>query len=216
MLANGELTAEVVRNIGAASQHLRYKAAVAELKTLLSSQTDEQVYQQWFENHPWIFGTHYVGRLDLRRIGLHEISDMVMQTTDGYLDLVELKRPNLEVLRLDRSRQTYYFNADVAVAIAQCANYITKTEENRHQLAQVEGAFFLKPRARIIIGHDTGWDKQRRDALRTLNGSLHFIEVWTYDQLVAMAERMVALYESPPPEPKQQQTDSADDDNIPF
>jgi Domain of unknown function (DUF4263) len=122
-------------------------------------------------------------------------------------------------LRLDQSRHTYYFTADVSVAVAQCANYITKTEENRHQLAQVEGAFFLKPRARIVIGRSTGWDKQKRDALRTLNGSLHFIEVWTYDQLLAMAERMVGLYEIPSSQPSSDQQEPApteEDDNIPF
>ena len=197
LLNEGSLTKEALRNIGVASQHLRYKAAVAELRALLSKETDEAIYQRWFENHPWILGTNYLGRVDLRRIGLHEISDLVMRSTDGYLDLFELKRPNLEVLRLDQSRRNYYFTADVSAAIAQCANYVTKTEENRHQLAQVEGTFFLKPRARIIIGRSNGWDKLKLDALRTLNGSLHFIEVWTYDQLLAMAGQMVALYERP-------------------
>lgn len=219
MSADGALTTEVIRNIGAASQHLRYKAGISELTHLLGSQTDEHVYQKWFENHPWIFGTHYVGRFDLRRIGLHEISDLVMETTDGYLDLFELKGPNLDVLRLDKSRGNYFFTANVSAAIAQCANYISKTEENRHQLAQVEGALFLKPRARIVIGRSSGWDKQKRDALRMLNGSLHFIEVWTYDQLIAMAEQMVALYERPslPVAAEQEEpTRNAEDDDVPF
>lgn len=219
LLTDGDLTTEVVENIGVASQHLRYKAAISELSDLLGSETSEHVYQKWFENHPWIFGTHYVGRVDLRRIGLHEISDLVMQTTDGYLDLFELKRPDFDVLRLDKSRNIYFFTPDVSVAIAQCANYISKTEENRHQLAQVEGALFLKPRARIVIGRSSGWDKQKRDALRILNGSLHFIEVWTYDQLIAMAEQMVALYEHlslPVAAEQEEPPTNADDDDIPF
>jgi len=130
-----------------------------------------------------------------------------MQTTDGYLDLIELKRPDSPVLRQDASRNNYFFSGEVSQAIAQAAGYITTTEQNRHMLAQTENLFFLKPRARIVIGRTLDWDQKMNDALRILNGSLHFIEVWTYDHLLAMADQMVKLYEVEPP---------GQDDDIPF
>jgi|GEM_PF-6621983 len=197
LLTSGALTKESLQNIGAASQHLRYKTAVAELRQLLQTENDEKVYQKWFEAHPWICGTNYVGKVDIRRIGLHKITDLVMQTTDGYLDLFELKRPDAEVLREDPSHKNFYFSASVSSAISQCANYIVTTEANRYQLAQEEKALFLKPRARIIIGRSNTWDQPKHNVLRMLNGSLHFIEVWTYDQLLGMADQMVKLYETP-------------------
>jgi hypothetical protein len=220
LLSSGQLTKEVVENLGAASQHVRYKAAISELRELLDVVRSEKTYQRWFETHPWICGTNYVRRVDARRIGLREITDIVMETTDGYLDLFELKRPDLPVLRLDKSRNDYFLSAEASQAIAQAANYVVKTEENRHMLAQTEKLLFLKPRARIIIGRSSSWKKEHRDALRILNGSLHFIEVWTYDDLLAMADQMMRMYEDAA---DMRVTDAASqtepepqDDEIPF
>jgi hypothetical protein len=198
LLTSGHLTKEVLSNLGAVSQFLRHKSAVLELRNLLKTEKDERVYQNWFEKHPWICGTNYVARLDVRKIGLHEVTDIVMQTTEGYLDLFELKRPEFEVLRLNPNHKTYFFSTETSQAISQAANYISKTEENRYMLAQVEKAIFLKPRARIIIGRSSSWDKSKQDALRTLNATLHYIEVWTYDHVLAMAEQMVRLFEAAP------------------
>jgi Domain of unknown function (DUF4263) len=220
LLTSGRLTKETVANIGAASQHARYKTAVAELRKLLKVAEDEKVYQQWFEAHPWICGANYVRRTDVRRIGLHDITDIVMETTDGYLDLFELKRPDLPVLRLDKGRDIYFFSKEASQAIAQAANYVVKTEENRHMLAQTEKLFFLKPRARVVIGRSDSWQKAPRDALRILNGSLHFIEVWTYDDVLAMADQMMRMYEgaadaSSNDQATQNEPDVSNDD-IPF
>jgi len=195
LVSLGAISKEALENIGAATQQASYKAAVKELRQLIETEKDESVFQKWFEEHPWLLGTHYIEKVDNRTIGLHEVADIIMRTTDGYLDLFELKRPDKEVLRLDTSRKCYCFSADTSQAIAQAAHYIAKTEANRNQLAQEDNLLFLKPRARIIIGRSNTWDQKMRDALRILNGALHFIEIWTYDYLIAMAERMVKFYE---------------------
>ncbi len=220
LLTSGRLTKETVANIGAASQHARYKTAVAELRKLINAARGEKIYQEWFEAHPWICGTNYVGRVDFRRVGLHEITDIVMKTTDGYLDLFELKRPDLPVLRLDKGRNIYFFSKEASEAIAQAANYVVKTEENRHMLAQTEKLLFLKPRARVVIGRSDSWRKATRDALRILNASLHFIEVWTYDDLLAMADQLMRMYRGSADtrindQATQNEPDLPDDD-IPF
>jgi hypothetical protein len=215
LLASGHFTKALVANLGAASQHVRYKTAVAELRGLLGTEAVENIYQSWFEEHPWICGTNYVGRVDLRRIGLHEITDIVMETTDGYLDLIELKRPNCPVLRFNESRNLFYFSQDVSQAIAQAAVYITTTEANRHMLGQTEKLHFLKPRARIVIGRSHDWEQPTRDALRILNASLHFIEVWTYDDVLAMADQLVSLYEQAT-RASQARQERPDEDEIPF
>lgn len=215
LLASGHFTKALLASLGAASQHVRYKTAVAELRQLLETVTDEQTYQDWFEEHDWICGTNYVKRVELRRIGLHEITDIVMKSTDGYLDLIELKRPSSPVLVLDKGRNLFFFSRDVSQAVAQAAGYITKTEENRHLLAQTEKLVFLKPRARIVIGRSHNWEQEPRDALRVLNASLHFIEVWTYDDLLAMADQLVKLYETAT-RAKDVQPSVPVDEEIPF
>jgi hypothetical protein len=38
-------------------------------------------------------------------------------------------------------------------------------------------------------------DKAKKDALRTINASQHFIEIWTYDHLLAMVQQLIQHYE---------------------
>jgi Domain of unknown function (DUF4263) len=215
VLTSQRFTKALVENIGAAAQHVRYKTAVADLRRLLATEKREQAYQDWFEEHPWICGINYVGRVDIRRIGLHQITDVVMKTTDGYLDLIELKRPDSPVLRLDQDRNLFYFSTEASQSVAQAAAYVTTTEENRHMLGQTEKLLFLKPRARIVIGRSDTWKQPHRNALRILNASLHFIEVWTYDDILAMADQLVRLYERSE-EDSTHTHKSPDDSEIPF
>ena len=144
-----------------------------------------------------MLGTNYLPpNEEFRRITRDKTLDIPMETTDGYLDFFELKRADEDVLRFDQNRKVYFFAPHIAVAIAQCADYIKTIEDHRLQLAQ-DGFIFLKPRARIVGGRSTEWPPEKKNALQVLNHALHYIELWTYDQLVQMAERMVALYETP-------------------
>jgi hypothetical protein len=54
------------------------------------------------------------------------------------------------------------------------------TDENRHQLNNLEHMPFLKPRGRIIIGRSVNWPQKKLDSLRELNASLHYIELMTF------------------------------------
>ena len=196
LVEGGLVAEEVLTGLGVASQHFRHKKAIQELEALLDEGASELDCQQWFEGHPWVFGIEYVEHVSARRIGLHEITDVLLKTVDGYLDIFELKRPDTQVLNHDRSRDNYYFSQEVSSAISQCANYMKTVEENRHLLAQVEHLPFLKPRGRIVVGRSADWNQTKKDGLRTLNSALHFIEVLTYDQVLSMATQLVGRYET--------------------
>jgi hypothetical protein len=182
------------------SQHLAYRRALAELRALVEAGEPESTYQGWFESHPWVFGTNYLGPADQRTVGLHDQVDILLRTADGYLDIFELKTPSELVLRYDRSRRAYCWTAEASQAVGQCAKYLRTVEDNRRELEMEEGLPFLKPRARIVMGRSNQWAPQHHDALRALNAALHFIEIWTYDYVLAMAQRLVDCYERQPGE----------------
>jgi hypothetical protein len=54
---------------------------------------DRGPWQKWFENNDWVLGTEFVGVLGERPIDVENIADFLMQAYDGFLDVVEIKRP---------------------------------------------------------------------------------------------------------------------------
>jgi len=197
LVSEGGLTPDALANMHAATQHAAYRAALAELEELLQANDQESAYQAWFEGQPWAFGTSYVGRVEARTVGLHEQVDIILKTADGYLDIIELKRPSTDPLRgVQRGKGlSCCWSAPAAEAIGQCAHYLRSVEEKRHLLQVDEGLPFVKPRARVVMGRSHAWETSKHDALRTLNAALHGVEVWTYDHVLTMARQLVACYE---------------------
>lgn len=195
LVAESDLSGEQLSGLKASIMHAAYRSALEELRGLLDHEDVEAVFQSWFEMHPWMFGTSYIGREDPRKIGLHEQVDIILRSVDGYLDIVELKRPSVDVLRYGGGRDMWYWSADASEALGQCANYLRCVDQNHHMLKVEEGLPFIRPRARVVMERSQDWTPEKRDALRTLNAALHGIEIWTYDQVLAMAERLVGCYE---------------------
>lgn len=195
LFSEGVLSVAQLDEIRAYAQHASYKSAVAELEQLIDEEGLESLYQSWLEEHPWVFGTHYVEQVDLDRVGFAEKPDICLMTADGYLDLFELKRPSTEVLAFDDGRGVWRWRHDASAAIGQCAKYMDEAEQHRWEMGRKHNVMIVKPRARVIMGRSQAWDQDQRDALRSLNSALHYIEIWTYDHVLAMARRLVAHYD---------------------
>ena len=52
-----------------------------------------------------------------------------MESVDGYLDLIELKRPKHELLKYDLSHKCYYPHSDLSQVIGQSLFYLQKLFE---------------------------------------------------------------------------------------
>ncbi|MNI68496.1 hypothetical protein D3C73_1241960 [compost metagenome] len=154
-------------------------------------------------------------RDEVRAISTGDNLDLLLPNViAGYRDIVELKRPDKEVLLYDATHKNYYFSADVSRAIGQCHRYL----DILHQAAK-DGLLDHKevvayhPRATVVIGRSHGWTDEQQRALHGLNRRLHGISVMTYDHLLAQGERLVEMMS---PAAGSEAESAVEEDDIPW
>jgi hypothetical protein len=195
-LGETELSVELIRAFRGAIRLKEMRAAVAQLRQHLEAgEANEEVYQKWCEAHSWAFGNAYVMRDAVRDISTGDRLDLLLPTViSGYRDIVELKRPDMDVLRYDATHRNYYFSSDVSKAIGQCHRYLDVFHEVAAKgLLDHPEVVAYHPRAIIVIGRSGGWQSEKLQALHGLNGRLSGVTIMTYDQLLAQGERLVQM-----------------------
>lgn len=195
-LVGAELSDELVNSLRGAIRVREMQAAVSELRENLNQGlSDEQIYQEWCEQHAWAFGSAYVVNDEVRNITASDNLDLLLPTViAGYRDLVELKRPNMQVLRYDQAHRNYFWSADVSKAIGQCHRYLDVLHEVAASgLRDHPEIVAYHPRAIIVIGRSNDWPDQQLRALHGLNHRLSSVTVMTYDQLLSQGERLLQI-----------------------
>ncbi|MDB5133780.1 MAG: hypothetical protein JWP37_383 [Mucilaginibacter sp.] len=164
------------------------------LSDYLASQP-EKIFQNWIEkNHNWIFGIEYIKKHEARKIAMFSEADMLMQSIDGFLDLIELKRPTCGLFKFDDSHSSYYPSTDLAKVIGQCMLYFQKMDDFKLNIEKEHKVKIIRPRIKIIAGRTRDFNEDQYNALRMLNCNLNHIEVVSYDYLLSCGEKMIANY----------------------
>ncbi|KAA0206032.1 DUF4263 domain-containing protein [Candidatus Uhrbacteria bacterium] len=186
----------VFLDFAAAVKLADYSSALARFQEMLGDETlTEPRYQEFLTGQAWMFGTEYSELLDRRVWVRDDQADfMLRRTADGYLEILEIKRPTADLFRYDKSHDAWVPAADLSEAIGQVMKYIEEIDKQRNAIRADDDEDPLKIRARVVMGRDG--DEHAQAALRNLNSHLHRIEVLTYDQLFRMAERVVNLFRS--------------------
>ena len=163
------------------------------LKSYVAKQP-ERIFQNWIEkNIKWIFGVEYINRYDFRKISFLSEGDLLMESMDGYLDLIELKRPNAHIFStIDESHKSYYASTDLAKVIGQCLLYLEKLDEFKLNLEKEHKVKILRPRIKIIIGRTKDFNEEQFNALRMLNSNLNHVQIVSYDYLLSCGNKMIA------------------------
>ncbi|MGA6147971.1 Shedu anti-phage system protein SduA domain-containing protein [Stenotrophomonas sp. NPDC077461] len=215
-LSTAELTHELSAALRGSIRLSEMRSAVAELRSNLGREVGEQVYQAWCEKHCWAFGNAYVMRDEVRNISSGDSLDLLLPNViAGYRDIVELKRPDKDVLVYDSAHRNYYFSADVSKAIGQCHRYLDILHEHaKHGLLDHKEVVAYHPRATIVIGRSHDWSDVQQRSLHGLNRRLHGISVMTYDHLLAQGERLLEMMS--PSVPYLVNPSSDEDDDIPW
>jgi Domain of unknown function (DUF4263) len=216
-LATTELSESLINAFRGAIRLKEMRSAVAELRNLLDShEAAEERYQAWCREHSWAFGNAYVMSDEVRDISIGDSIDLLLPTViSGYRDIVELKRPDREVLLYDTTHKNYYFSSDVSRALGQVHRYLDVLQEvAANGLRDHPEIVAYHPRAIVVIGRSQGWQSEKLKALHGLNSRLSGVTVMSYDQLLAQGERLIEVL--CPNELDTQSQPSLEDDEVPF
>ncbi|MDA3872319.1 MAG: DUF4263 domain-containing protein [Candidatus Marinimicrobia bacterium] len=172
--------------------------AIDEFKTMLAQNLREIDWQKWFQKNNWILGSEFVKIIGERSIDTKNIADFLMQAYDGFLDIIEIKRPNIKIpfWSENKDHDNYYPSRQLIQAITQSNNYLYEVERESNSqkfLDQVEGVKTVKPRCVLIFGRSNNWNKEQKESYRLLNSSYHSLSIMTYDHVLERASRIIEI-----------------------
>ena len=147
-IANNDLLAD---ELMAGLQNRSRVKAVKEFENMLGQDLAEPEWQKWFECNDWVLGVEFVRILDEQKIDVSNIPDYLMETHDGFLDIVEIKRPEgrLKFWAHAQDHGNYVQSSDLTKAITQATKYIYKLEREANNvdfLKRVANVETIKPR----------------------------------------------------------------------
>lgn len=179
-----------------AINHISKVKAVEQFEEMLEEDLTEHEWQKWFLENSWVLGTEYVKILDERIIDTRNIADFLMEAYDGFVDIVEIKRPdgNLNFWAAARDHDNFIPHQDLIKAITQASKYIFEIEREANSLKFIErvgGIKTIKPRCFLIYGRSDDWIEAQRESYRLLNSNYHNITIMTYDQVLERAKRII-------------------------
>ncbi len=210
LLANDVLPEDLLH----ALEYRRKAEAIRELEEMLERDLVEANWQHFFERNDWILGSDFVRMLDEREIDVDHIADYLMQAYDGFLDLIEIKRPGGSMRfwadALDHGHHVPH--SDLTKAITQAQRYIYEVEREANSvkaLDRFEGVRAVKPRCTLIFGRSHDWTPEQTESYRILNASQHSLSILTYDHVLERARRVLSTEAAGA-------DGSASSDDIPF
>lgn len=157
----------------------------------------EKIFQNWVEKNIWALGLDYIQKHPARQIGINSESDMIMETTDGFIDLIELKRPKFDLFAFDDSHNSFYPSKELAKVIGQCMQYLKILDTYKLILEKQHKFKLLRPRIKIIVGRTHNFNDEQFEALRMLNSNLNHIQIISYDYLGNCGENIISYYKHP-------------------
>lgn len=180
-------------NVFLAASVIKKRDALIELQEKLQEEQPERYWQEWFTRNKWVLGSDFAQIVDERVIDTENIADYIMKSYDGFVDLVEIKKPNgLPFWASTKDHGNYVPSADLAKAITQCLNYIyaIELEANSTKFARRIGSRVIKPRCILIFGRSYDWNDEQREAYRILNAAYNQVSILTYDHISERAQNV--------------------------
>jgi hypothetical protein len=191
---------ELADKLSAGHLQMQRRKVVYELKERLtkrfSETTGNDSWQEWIFRNNWLFGVNYQQPLEKQKINIVGVMpDFLFPTIDDFVDILEIKLPDDEVIIQDSSHNgSWVWSKNSNIAVGQVVNYLSEIDRLRLEIEkQIKIKYgkevsLLKPRAFILIGNSKSWKPEKKEGLRKLNHSLHGIEVITYNDLIQRGE----------------------------
>ena len=145
----------LTENLSVAITAAERNRAVSEFEQAISSGYPESYWQDWFSRNKWVLGSEYLNILPERDIDVTDIADYLMRAIDGFLDVVEIKRPDLPFWTRPDSHGNLCPSSQLTAAITQCLNYLYKIELQSNSvefMERVEDTKTVKPQCMLVYG----------------------------------------------------------------
>ena len=122
-------------DLAAGLQQANRNRAIKQFESMLEQDEKEHAWQEWFKKNSWVLGSEFVRILDQRDIDVQNISDFLMEAYDGFLDVVEIKRPEggLQFWAASLDHGNYVPSTDLTKAFTQASRYIYEVERERSE-----------------------------------------------------------------------------------
>ena len=171
-------------------------AALEEYEESLAKNYPESYWQDWFSVNKWFLGSDFAQIIDERRIDTENIADYIMKAFDGFVDLVEIKKPNgMPFWSATKDHDNYVPSTELVKAITQCLNYLRAIEEeaNSVKFVQKTKSKVIKPRCILVYGRSDNWNDEQCEAYRILNAAYNQLSILTYDHLLMRAKNVLGV-----------------------
>ena len=191
----------IPEELSIALEHAKKLSAIKQFEKMLETGRLEYDWQKWFVSNSWVLGSEFVRILDERHIDVQNISDFLMEAYDGFLDIVEIKKPEgkLEFWSKTIDHGNYVPSSDLTKAITQASKYIYEVEREANSvkfLERVGNIKTVKPRCILIFGRSNNWNDKQIEAYRIINSGYHNLTIMTYDHVLKRAKRIIGIKKS--------------------
>lgn len=188
---SGVLSKIKFSSIQSKSASYQLKKIIDEYEKLLEKKTQkESEWQTFLEKNMLFINSAYIKLIDKQNIGIKVSQpDFLLIDQFQYLDVFEIKKPDMKCLSHDPSHDNYYWSTDASKAIAQVEKYLFLLERNALAVAQslrdqkIE-VNLVKPRGYLLIGKRNELNQNEQNSFKILNNSLKNVQVVFFDDLL--------------------------------
>lgn len=193
-------------NILKASTQIKTLREIAnEIKAELANSRSESWWQNYIHKNILIIQQGYLKAIEKMNIsvGKTKFPDYSLVTFDGFLDILEIKKPNTNLIKEDTSRNNYYWDTEISKAIIQVENYIENISKNAESIRGfIKDEYnielkVVRPRGIVLAGEYKKFVAQKeKDDFRLLTQANKNITFLTYDELVTRLENYIEVLET--------------------
>jgi Domain of unknown function (DUF4263) len=126
--------------------------------------------------------------------------DMLLKSALGYVDVAELKRPDVALIEPGSRTKTWRATKALSDALGQARKYLRAIDEQRHnitrelKLSETSGERLYRSSVIIVAGRNPK-EPEALDTLRDMSTETGRLVLLTYDDVLAVAESTIRVFE---------------------
>ena len=180
---------------------IKLTSIIKQYENLLAKKTQkESDWQTFLKENMLFFNSSYIQLIEKSNISTKiTLPDFLLIDQFQFVDIFEIKRPDFECIKYDKSHDNYYWSEDASKAIAQVEKYIYEMENNANALIanfKEEGLDLkiIRPRGFVLISRRTLLTNPKSiKSFRLLSSTLKNVQVILYDDFLEAIKTKYSL-----------------------